>query len=294
MKRKLISSVIVLSMLALSACGKGESGDIELSEEMIEDIVADLPDDVTDGELPTEDEERYLGISDQIECFVQSVDAWWPEEDVEITYGITVTDLDHNGQAELILAESGNSGNYTTSLIYEVNMDYTTLDKLEYNYSNRTDEFEEPDIIKDEVRMYLKDGKYYYIFDDLTKDGYAYFCNKKLAVCKSDYEINVDTLGFLEAQDDGDGDEPNYSVKVTDANGNPSDLETYRNADLAAFSDAEVSVATIKWEYISNKDEITNDLLNSLYQGFTIKDGDGANIIYCDPANMEVPYEVID
>ena len=276
MKKRVIGTICVF-MLLLVACGNKENAVFENSEEYKVDEQVSASDD----------DPEYVN------CIINSLDSVWPNDGLIQTYAISITDMDLNGKPELIIAENANSGNYTSSHIYEVNDEQLSLVPISFKYLDDYDGIEEPDIIIDKVKVYENDGELCYIFDDYTRSGFDYHSCKRLSACKRGNVIEIDTLASLEANYSTLNDDMGFLISIVNENGEISDLEGYRSSDIRVFNDATTKNAKIKWEYISSIDEISADLIKQLYNSFSIDDAEAVTYSYYDPDNMEESYEVI-
>ena len=82
-----------------------------------------------------------------------------------------VTDLDHNGRYEIIVANMGGTGMYTYSRFWEINEQCSGLTECETDFLEGDSQ---PDLMTEEWETYTDDaGRKYYVVYDLTRNGAA-------------------------------------------------------------------------------------------------------------------------
>ena len=120
-------------------------------------------------------------VSEQLDLIADHADIWSLSYDFNLPWGYTVTDLDHNGRYEIISASVQGTGFYTDIKIFEVSEDGTSLNEVE---QERPDYDSAPDIMTDRVKVFhdADAGRFYYIFTDMIRNGYAEFYENKRAV----------------------------------------------------------------------------------------------------------------
>ena len=139
-----------------SGCGTSKDGEINHVE-------------ITDTSEITATSEGTDDISAQLKLIADNNDMWYVS-DAYNTYFYTVTDLDENGQLELIAASCQGSGLYTYSTFYEVNENKNNLSECTYNVFEGDSG---PDIITTRTTRYRSDGNIYYQFIDAARNGMA-------------------------------------------------------------------------------------------------------------------------
>ena len=126
-----------------------------------------------------------MDYSAQIDLIAANSDLW--KQDVEyFQWGYTVTDLDHNDRLEIISCSVQGTGFYSYIKAYEVNEAGTGLTDIMEKMGIRTDSA--PDIMVSRIPVYFdkEANRYYYIFDDMIRNGMAEYYENKRAVSLSD------------------------------------------------------------------------------------------------------------
>lgn len=121
-------------------------------------------------------------IDPQIALILQKQELWKQEDPSELDrWYYTVTDLDHNGQAEIVCAITQGTGMFTTANLFEVNYAKTDLDKLRMPV-NEGEAL--PDIIMTSADGCIdaEKGFYYYFFTDVTRNGAAEYATTIAAI----------------------------------------------------------------------------------------------------------------
>lgn len=307
MRKQLCLGFAVL-ILCLAACGKKETSDKKETQLPVEEIESEIKEQETLGESTNSENRtvRTMGdssIEAQLQLFIDKRDSWYKEE-----YGsvmglrMTFTDLDLNGRIEMILAENANTGQYTTSYIYEVNENYNDVTEIKYRMAGKDDSYLEPDIIEDCTRVYKMNGEIYYLYDDFVRSGFSYHACVRQLLCKRGNYIDVENLAILEANyEQLSEEEYGYSIQIRDIADDPMDLDTYRHIDELVFDDATPYLATFSWylmlagdreEFDLYMDAITLDEMLELYAEFGIGEGELQENHYYDPEQLEEPYEI--
>ena len=217
MKRKspiILLSAVTGSCVFLSGCGKQEEPAQEiLSEEDDEDeeIIHH-----TEEERPEIVEEiKDKDLDPQIDLFIENRDTWQiPAEEVA-TYdsvGYYVTDLDHNGRAELVTVCWSSEFEFSEDMIYEVNKEGDGLDLITMKVSGMdSDEDISPDMATN-ISPYSYFDKRKQAFHYLIEDYYhnydeTVWTTRYTDVMLLDGKLHVDVYAVSEmeyAWDDGD------------------------------------------------------------------------------------------
>ena len=181
---KLIPALF-LSVLVLCACSAKPSQPVQTpAPTPTTDIYASTP---TPAPTPAP-----MPESDQRALIERSRNVWEPDLEYE-TWFSAITDLDHNGRLELLLASLQGSGLYTWVNVWEVNENYSGLTLCPDN----TGEGEAwPDIIKETLTAYRDpaSGRYTYYCEDYMRDGAAHYWTGLDSFSLENGRIDVKTL----------------------------------------------------------------------------------------------------
>lgn len=169
----------------------------------------------------------------------------WEQDDAltaeEIKY--TVTDLNGNGRLEVIAASCQGTGHYTYADVYEVSEEGDFL----VHYAHTVPEGDsQADMIWGNAPVYYsrEEGVYRYVFDDLVRDGAAYYYEGKKSLELKENKILETTLAYriteyengVPAVTYGGGD----GLRVTNA-------QEYEGAADQAFAGWEKGMAYFLW-----------------------------------------------
>ena len=184
----------------------------------------------------------FPGYYEQLDLIAGNTDTWKQIDEYSL-WGYTVTDLDQNGRLEIISASVQGTGFYTLINIYEVNEAGNGLSEVK---QNRNEYESSPDIIADSVPVYYDPESriYYYIFDDMIRNGYAETYENKRAVFLVNGEWNEIPLVskatlFTDAE--------HYSISYTGAGGTPISADQYNAAADLAFGTLEKADFCFGW-----------------------------------------------
>ena len=182
------------------------------------------------------------GYYEQLDLIAENA-SLWKQTEVFGLWGYAVTDLDQNGRLEIISASVQGTGFYTLILIYEVNEAGNGLTEIR---QAREEFASSPDIIVDSVPVYFdpESGVYYYIFDDMIRNGYAEVYENKRAVFLKDgvwNEIPLASKATLYT------DAEHYSISFTDPGGAPISGDQYNSAADAMFGTLEKTDFCFGW-----------------------------------------------
>jgi len=125
------------------------------------------------------------GTDEQISLIAANADLWKQDNEYE-SWGYIVTDLDQNGRLEIISCSVQGSGFYSYVKAFEVREDGSGLTEIRGLGADRTDSL--PDIWTGSVPFYFdrETGVYYYIFNDMIRNGMAEYYENKRAVSITD------------------------------------------------------------------------------------------------------------
>ncbi len=169
--------------------------------------------------------------SDQRALIERSRNVWEPDLEYE-TWFSAITDLDHNGRLELLLASLQGSGLYTWVNVWEVNENYSGLTLCPDN----TGEGEAwPDIIKETLTAYRDpaSGRYTYYCEDYMRDGAAHYWTGLDSFSLENGRIDVKTLA---SKDERYNEQGASVIHYYDADGAEIDEEAFNNTERVAFA----------------------------------------------------------
>ena len=163
------AGLIILTAVFLAGCGKSTSDSGKIVAESISDIATETP----AGEV-SDDEVKELTLLEKVMPLAEVVDEFvgnlYGSEVHEYFY--TVTDLNQNGQPEILFAAFLGSGRYTYLSIYEADSEFKSAKRLEEFDCISEDA---PDIIKDKLEGIYdsKEGTYSYFDTDYVRYGFT-------------------------------------------------------------------------------------------------------------------------
>ena len=242
MKKQLILMALFLCLF-LTACGdKAAEGD----EEGAAGTGRPVENDADAGEA---DEDS---ISNQIQLIADHVSLWQNDMETDL-HGYAVTDLDNNGRLEIISSSCQGTGLYTYSDIREVN---EAMDGLTLCIQEKEEGGSQADIMVQSVPVYYDSSSniYYYIFDDLIKNGAAEYYENKRAVSLQDGQV-LETFLAYKTTIYTDSDP---TVTYTDADNRSISEEEYDGIADQIFSGLDKKQADIQW--ITNESARLKDM----------------------------------
>ncbi len=183
------------------------------------------------------------GIPEQMELIADNTGLW--KQDVGFgLWGYIVTDLDRNGRMEIISASLQGTGMYTYINIFEVSEDSLSLNEVK---QDRPEYDSAPDIMTDRVKVYHDEdaGRYYYIFTDMVRNGYAENYENKRAVWLEDSVWNEIPLAHKSVIY---SDAENYTETFEDASGNTISEEEYTAAEDSRFGNITPEEVCLNWQ----------------------------------------------
>lgn len=213
-------------------------------------------------------------IEKQLQVIADNYEWSCPKSDY-ICRRFSVTDLDQNGRLELIVSRLEGSGWYTYSDYYEVNKELNGLTLLEgINGGDKS----QADIMTDRVSVYYDSYNkiYYYIYDDLVKDGIHYSYENKRAISLTDGKLSERILAYKNTYDK-DVSDLSASISCKDADGNEIGENEYDLIDEIIFADFVKKEAFFFWfdsndlNYEKLSDNEIGAILQNSYNGFLIQ-----------------------
>lgn len=268
MKRKSLTAVIMGCLIGLAGCGAEAEGDIEpTGTENTEDILqSDAEENSGTGDtkdstesLPEESSGKSLNA--QLQVIAECRDLWMQAAEYAGDFcQYAVTDLDHNGRYEIIVAEVTGTGIYTYSSFYEVNENYDGLNECETDFVEGDSQ---PDIVSDTLETYTDEqGRYFYAVYDWIRNGAAEYYENVRELTLSDGRISTAPIAYRTTI----YDEGVPTVTCEDADGNMITEEAYESAAENYFAGYSKSTTSIVWQEISELGETTEQIVAQLSQ----------------------------
>ena len=180
---------------------------------------------------------------DQIALIADNAALWQQDVDYGL-WGYIVTDLDQNGRLEIISASLQGTGMYTIITVFEVSEDGSVLNEVK---QDRPEYESAPDIMSDRVKVFHDEdaGRYYYIFTDMIRNGYAENYENKRAVWLEDgvwKEMPLVNKSVIY------GDADHYTETFEDASGNTITEEEYLAAEDSRFENISPEEVCLNWQ----------------------------------------------
>ena len=235
----------------------------------------------SNGKIPAKDDTIVSGdkgnsntsnVDEQIDLIVNNYSMWTmkTDDDTNKPYSYVVTDLDQNGRLEIIASTCQGTGIYTYSKYYEVN---DTFDGLyEIKRVNYVEGASEPDIGVKTVKVFIDRDKnvYYYIFDDVIRDGAAIYYENRQDIMLKDGMLFEDNLAYkTTVYKDGVSE-----ITYQDTELNNITAEDFENAGEKKFKGLESETVNFEW-ITQDGDDLDNvsidelkTLLKKSYDGF--------------------------
>lgn len=210
-------------------------------------------------------------IEKQLQVILDKNDWNYPQSDY-VCHKFAITDLDQNGRLELIISQLEGSGRYTYSEYYEVNKNLDGLTPCKW-LSRESDS--EADIMVDCVPAYYDSHNkiYYYIFNDLIKDGIHYNYINKRAVSFADGKLSERILAYKNTYKK-DSSNSSASISYEDADGNEIDKKEYDMIDETVFEDFIKKEAHFSWFDLNDRnlgEKEISVILQKSWDGFLIQ-----------------------
>ncbi len=146
-----------------------------------------------DGNMGKKASGKYL--ENQLNLILDQKEVWERTDFVAEGTKYTVTDLNGNGRLEIIAASCQGTGHYTYADIYEVSADGNSL----VHYKQTVPEGDsQADIIWGVAPVYYnrKENVYRYVFDDLIRNGAAYYYEGKKSLELKEEQVLETTLAY--------------------------------------------------------------------------------------------------
>ncbi len=187
----------------------------------------------------------------QKQLLMDRYDEWAFTSPYESPWYYAFSDLDHNGRMEVTAAIMQGSGLYTWGDIWEISGDYSGITRCELMAGEGT---ALPDIITDQVPCYYDNGtgRYYYVYEDITRDGAARHYDSYVALCLHDGMIDYLPLAIRETVYES---EDRYTVTCENAAGVPITEAEYGAIADTYFAGLEKTEAAVEWTMVENPAE---------------------------------------
>ena len=204
------------------------------------------------------------------------------QQNGELTWYYTVTDLDHNGRLEFIAAAQHPEDRSTNLHIWEVTTDKTAL--TEDSVSKQAEE-SFPDILTDSTDTYhdlATDSWFYMFYDNVILSANEVFTSK------SAYRLKDGVIGYLAYAVEHTVVENGYrNVTHMDQNGNSISAEQFNAAGEGAFSGCERSSTNFDWITAADANSLAR--LADCYAVFTGRKNAPQSFPVPKPAALEKP-----
>lgn len=235
--------------------------------------------------VPKQNTEKPENPEEQLQLLAASINTWHDGALGQFGYSsdpvfYTVTDLDQNGRLELIVSSCQGSGLYTYSFFFEVT---PSLDGLQLCERTLTEGDSEADItFTDSPPVYYDSSNhvYYYVFDDLIRNGAAERYENKRAISLIDGTLHETYLAQKSTIYSGSATAPTVTCFSTLKNAGQKTISesAYERIANTAFSDLTKLNAAISWYKEESENSLlalTQDellsVLTDLYHGFSVE-----------------------
>lgn len=185
-----------------------------------------------------------MPLEEQRELIMDNYELWKFQAPYYSPWFYTITDLDHNGRLEVIAASVQGTGIFTTAFFWEVNADGTGLVPCE---TGLEEGMACTDIIQEETPCYYDaaTGRYYYVYEDLTRNGAAEHYYSLSALCLYNGKLEMTPLcSYSEIYSDPDT-LPVLSYSAAD--GTAISEQEYRDYADRHFAGLEKSSLNTQW-----------------------------------------------
>ena len=233
MKRTVILVLTIALCFSVTACFSSQKSGHD-DKEALDNTSAAL---VISSDVPTKE-----SIENQLHIIAENSSTWLNNTE-DGASGFAVTDLDHNGRLEIIFSSLQGTGFYSYNQIWEVNREF---DGIELCEAETKEGDSQADIMVESVPVFYDPGSnaYYYIFDDLLKNGAAEYYENKRAISLQEGKLLETPLAYKSTI----YSDPNSSkITYTDADGKEISAEEYDNIADRFFDKYEKHQVSIGW-----------------------------------------------
>ena len=253
----LAAIVLCLSVTACAGSQQSNSFNGEVIFSTPDAAATSTPAPTTTTPVPTKG-----SIESQLHLIAENSSMWLNDADAE-SYGFAVADLDHNGRLEVIFSTCQGTGIYSYNQMWEVNEDFTAIVLCE---TETVEGDSQADIMVQSVLAFYDSGSnvYYYVFDDLAKNGAAEYYENKRAISLQKGKILETPLAYKSTIY---SDASSRTVTCTDAEGKEITQEEYENiADsvLGNYEKREISLGWVTNAQGTLKDMSAEELYTAL------------------------------
>ncbi len=235
--RKPALLLLLALTVCLSACGAKPAGEAETATASEEAVVAPSA-ETTDRQLSSDEQMQILENNRALWAFTEAYESPWFH---------TFTDLDRNGQLEVIAASTQGSGLYTYVHFYEVRADGSGIGNVYHENAEIEGPDDWPEIVLDSLPCYYDSAsdRRYYACEGVARDGYAHQFYAWYALCLKDGTADWE---FIASKDVYWSDEGEIaSLDCRDAQGNAITEQDYDSAVERRFAGMEKSVLNLSW-----------------------------------------------
>ncbi len=201
-------------------------------------------------------------VESQIALLNENVSVWGEGLNEGNSGVFCVTDLDHNGRLELIASFVEGTGYFSTSTIYEVDETFEAIEEVDVSAIR---EASEPDLLfYDKYTCYEEDGVYYYICEDVVRNGYAEAVFYKQYISLENGVLSSDVIGAIEAKVEEERGEDVLKTAYYDDEGHNITPDDFRALETYWFrDDAKKTAIRFGWIAYEGEDDYSEDLTGS-------------------------------
>jgi hypothetical protein len=212
--------------------------------------------------VPPEPEPDPSSVESQIALLNEYADVWTEPIAEAGSPVFCVTDLDRNGRLELITSYVEGTGYFSYSSMFEVDDMFETVEPVDMT---QFDEESEPDLLfYDKYRCYEEDGVYYYICEDIVRNGYAEAVFYKQYLFLADGKVTSEVIGAIDARVDRERDEDVLKTAYYDDEGHNITREEFAALEQYWFrADAKKEAIRFNWIKFEESDDYTDALRES-------------------------------
>ena len=232
--KKMILALVLAFAVGLSACGPSAGS--------AQQPAADNPTE-TPSTVPSLPQEKQLEILEANRA------SWEFREPYESPWFDAFTDLDLNGQLEVIAASTQGSGVFTYVNFYEVRADGSGIDNLYHANVEIEGPDDWPEIVLDSLPCYYDAaaGRYYYPCEGVTHDGYAHQYYSWQALCLKDGAADWEFIASKNVDWDENG---SNTTECRDAQGNVISQQDYDSAVERRFAGMQKMELKLTWTQV--------------------------------------------
>ncbi|WP_367565976.1 hypothetical protein [Lacrimispora sp.] len=233
MKRTAILILTIALCFSTTACVSGQKNSSDDKDEPYSTPAAS----VISSDVPTKE-----SVENQLRVISENSSMWLNDTD-DGSSGFAVTDLDHNGRLEIIFSSCQGTGFYSYNQIWEVNREFDAIELCE---AETKEGDSQADIMVQSVPLFYdsESNAYYYIFDDLLKNGAAEYYENKRAILLQEGKLLETPLAYKSTIY---SDSNSSKITCTDADGKEISEEEYDNIADQFFGKYEKHQVSIGW-----------------------------------------------